>query len=302
MAWMEKMEKDTNGRVHFTAFWGGTLIQHIASWSELLAGSADISKIQPAFFKEQFPLFNLDSSMYYGAKNDDVWFNANKELRANYPQMDAEFKEAVFLAKYAPLPASTYYTNVKRPLRTLEDFKGAMIRVVALRDVGRIKALGGSPQHIPVGDMYMAIQKGMIDGGIGPIEQLKGFKLAEVTRYYLNANDFNTGIGMPYMMNMKSWNNLPADIQEVFIENRQWYEDRLRATALRINEEAIQYTNEMGEHEWFTLSDEDQAKYDEITASVVLDIAQDADKKGLPGTKLLNEAQALVAKYNAEIK
>ena len=79
-----------------------------------------------------------------------------------------------------------------------------------------IKALGGVPVSLPITEVYLALQKGVVKGTLDRLGGLKGFRHAEVTKYiqvvtfiYPSAVFFNT-------MNLKTWNSLPDDIKKVF--------------------------------------------------------------------------------------
>jgi TRAP-type C4-dicarboxylate transport system substrate-binding protein len=50
----------------------------------------------------------------------------------------------------------------KEPIRVLEDFKGKRIRVIGEMASESIKALGAAPAFMGGGEMYMALQRGMV--------------------------------------------------------------------------------------------------------------------------------------------
>jgi TRAP-type transport system periplasmic protein len=58
-----------------------------------------------------------------------------------------------------------HVTNSKRPLRTLDDFKGLKIRVQPNQThLAIFRALGASPVAMDLRDLYLALQQGDIDG------------------------------------------------------------------------------------------------------------------------------------------
>lgn len=51
-----------------------------------------------------------------------------------------------------------------KPVHTLEDLKGLKIRTPGGMQTGYIKSLGAQPVFMPLGDVYLAMETGTIDG------------------------------------------------------------------------------------------------------------------------------------------
>ena len=86
-----------------------------------------------------------------------------------------------------------------------------------------VQALGAVPVAMPMPERYDAIQKGVAEGGVFPLEALKGWKLAEV----VNSTTLNYGsaytTGFFVVMNKEKWASLPADVQKIIEEiNEEW--------------------------------------------------------------------------------
>jgi hypothetical protein len=54
--WMEKIEKETNGRVKIKPFWGGTLVGSRDAIDEMAQGVADIGFVSPGYAKSGYNL------------------------------------------------------------------------------------------------------------------------------------------------------------------------------------------------------------------------------------------------------
>lgn len=75
-------------------------------------------------------------------------------------------------------------TNSKRPIEKPADLRGMKIRVPAdamLLDIFR--ALGASPEQIAFGELYLALQQGVVDGQENPLANIDSSKLYEVNRF-----------------------------------------------------------------------------------------------------------------------
>lgn len=75
-------------------------------------------------------------------------------------------------------------TNSKRPIETPADLRSMKIRVPSdamLMDIFR--SLGASPEQIAFGELYLALQQGVVDGQENPLANIDSSKLYEVNRY-----------------------------------------------------------------------------------------------------------------------
>lgn len=86
-----------------------------------------------------------------------------------------------------------------------------------------ILALGGSPVTMAGGEVYTALQKGVIDGAAWTLVGVKDFKWQEVAGYMVRPT-FGS-ISMMITMNLKKYNSLPP-------EQRKWIDEAGKQTEL----------------------------------------------------------------------
>lgn len=86
-----------------------------------------------------------------------------------------------------------------------------------------ILALGGSPVTMAGGEVYTALQKGVIDGAAWPLVGIKDFKWQEVAGYMVQPS-FGS-ISMMIVMNLKKYNSLTP-------EQKKWIDEAGRLTEL----------------------------------------------------------------------
>src|SRR4030042_6566299 len=65
-SWMAKVEKETNGRVHFTAYWGGTLITPTDAPIDVEKGGVDVASFSSDYPKIGFDLVKNTGTFYFG--------------------------------------------------------------------------------------------------------------------------------------------------------------------------------------------------------------------------------------------
>ncbi len=288
--WMAKVEKETNGRVKFKPYWGGAVIGGNKDAAEELAqGAIDIAFINPSTSNSGFQIAKASMIFFYGA-NLEVGGRVFKELLTEFPEIEKEYKGMKVLC----WGGSMTQLITRKPVRKIADLKGMRIKVLGnVSDA--LKELGVEGLSISNSEVYVGLQKGILDGLIGPIETLEVLKLAEVAKYATIINFYRTHMGMR-MMNLNKWNSLPPDIKKVFENNIEYYGQETEAEASRGNQHAMDVGKKLGV-EFISISKEEIAKFYAPIKTIAQKEAQELDAKGLPGTKILNEAQRLIHLY-----
>ena len=69
------------------------------------------------------------------------------------------------------------FIHTKGVVHKMEDLKGLKIRSHG-PTAETLKCLGGTPVALPMPELYQALQKGVVQGGICPMEGMKGFRIS----------------------------------------------------------------------------------------------------------------------------
>jgi TRAP-type C4-dicarboxylate transport system substrate-binding protein len=104
----------------------------------------------------------------------------------------------------------------KKPVRTMEDWKGLLVQSIAPACAATIEALGGSPVSIPWPDAYTSLDKGVVDAGMYATNQMVIYKMYEVADYVVPV--YMVPTAMIATINLDVWNSLPKDIQDLLLE------------------------------------------------------------------------------------
>ena len=107
-----------------------------------------------------------------------------------------------------------HMTNNERPIRVPADMEGLKIRVMEQPIyIEMMKALGASPTPMAFGELYTALQKGVIDGQENPLAHIATKRFYEVQKFIsLSAHTYGAE---PLLMGMIAWNKLNKKQQEV---------------------------------------------------------------------------------------
>jgi TRAP-type C4-dicarboxylate transport system substrate-binding protein len=295
--WIEKIEKETQGRVKIKPFWAGALYRPKESVLELSKGVADIGGISGAYAPKGFDFEKSMRMIFYGVSDRHLARKVYYEVKAKYPQLEKEFTDAgVKVMAYAGIPPYQLLLAGK-PIRKAADFKGMTLK--ASGDIAKVASgLGGQGIVMPMSESYTALQKNTIDGVFAPYETLKTFRFAEVVKYALELNLASAPAGH-WAFCLKSWNKLPEDIQKVFEDNVEWFGLKIEELVFANEEKGINLAKEQGV-EFMKLPPEELNKVYAVAESTILGEMAQLDAKGLPGTEVYKEMRRLIKAYSGK--
>ncbi|MDO5658701.1 MAG: TRAP transporter substrate-binding protein [Paracoccus sp. (in: a-proteobacteria)] len=109
--------------------------------------------------------------------------------------------------------ARSFY-NSQRPINSIEDLRGLKIRVIQ-NDVfvAMMNALGASATPMPYGEVYSAIQTGVIDGAENNFPSYESSGHYEVAKYF--TLDEHLMVPEAVLMSRTSWDRLSPEDQEI---------------------------------------------------------------------------------------
>jgi tripartite ATP-independent transporter DctP family solute receptor len=106
----------------------------------------------------------------------------------------------------------------EKPIRTADDLVGVRMRVPdgeMFRDLFR--SLGAEPVTVNIRDLYEALKTRRVDGQENPLVITEVNKLYEVSRYMSLTSHMWSGFNL--LANVKFWESLPPDVQQVVDRN-----------------------------------------------------------------------------------
>jgi tripartite ATP-independent transporter DctP family solute receptor len=136
-------------------------------------------------------------------------------------------------------------SNTKRPIKTMDDFKGMKNRVgESTLMIDTHKALGDNPVPMSFGEIYTALQQGTIDGVDTSVIYVQDGNFQEVTKYCTLTN--HTALQMVTFINQEFFDSLPVDLQQVVIDAAAKTTTEQRQIAVEVDEKAMQIMKDAG--------------------------------------------------------
>ncbi len=287
--WAKEIEKRTQGRVKITVFPGGALTQANQCYDGVVKGISDIGMSCFAYTPGRFPVMEaLDLPLGYpdGMVATKV---ANDFYQTIKPKELSNVK-VLYLHAHGP-----GLLHTKQPVRVLADLKNMKIRSTGL-SAKMVEALGAVPVAMQQGSTYESLQKGVVEGTFGPIEVLKGWRQGEVIKYTTDCSGIGYTTAMFVIMNLNTWNSLPADIQNIFeTASREWIEIHGNAWN-EVDKNGKEYTLSL-KNEIIPLSAAEQANWKAAVKPVLDGYIKDAAQKGIDGAANIEKLTNLIDAY-----
>ena len=288
--WINHVEQASGGRIAIRPYWSGSLISSDMSMTEIRHGLADIGLITPIYSRGGVHLLRVQAGFYGGVKTLADQVTVYDCLASQFPQYGRETDGLHVLAvQGGNFPGVLTRT---KPVRSLADLKGLRLR--AQTDaIDVLRDLGADPVNMPMGEVYSALAKGVIDGVVAPADTIKSLHFAEVARHF-TALRLSRGAYPARAMSDKAWRRLPPDLQRLMADSKRVWEDALSRQILSAEQAGIDYAKGHG-IELIPLPAADQQRFDALYNKFALDQARRLTRFGIDGVPVFQQAQRLLA-------
>ncbi|SKA76435.1 tripartite ATP-independent transporter solute receptor, DctP family [Caloramator quimbayensis] len=257
----KKVEEKTNGQVKIQIFPNGQLGSESEVLEQLQAGAVALTKVSATAlttYEDGYNAFSLpyvfnDENHFYKCMESDVV----KELYN-------KTKDKGFIGlTYYDSGARSFYT-AKKAINTPQDLKGLKIRVMGFKSqTDMMQALGGTAVSMNYGDVYTALQSGVIDGCENNETALTIGKHGEVAKYF--SYDEHTRIPDILVISSKVWDSLTADQQKAIQEAAKDSTEFQKPLWKKSVQEAVEQAKSMG----VKFNDVDKKPFKEAVAPMI---------------------------------
>ena len=158
--------------------------------------------------------------------------------------LDKEFQKRVVKTLFWVDYGYIQFFNNKRPLTKPDDFKGLTMRSFSSGDADTLKALGAAPTVMSSSEMYMALQRGTVDGATTGMPAAVSRKIQEVQKFMTEANYTTAQFVM--QANLKWWEKLPQDQREAILKAGKEAEEWIRGAIAQSEDEAEKVIRKAG--------------------------------------------------------
>lgn len=177
----KEVKKLTDGEVRIRIYPDAQLGTQRESMELMQNGALDMVKSNAAeleAFAADYSAFNLP----YLFRDQQHYFNV-QEGEIGEEILASSRKSGFVGLTYYNAGARSFYTS--KPINTPADLKGMKIRVQPSPSaINMVKALGGNPTPLAYGELYTALQQGVVDAAENNIPSFSLSRHSEVSKYY----------------------------------------------------------------------------------------------------------------------
>jgi len=216
----EMVEKATNGKFRIQVFPGGSIFKTPQLFDGVRKGSIEMGYAAPIYWGGKIP----EAAVEFGLPGHMVTYQQAKKLiwgtewlsilRKNYKEHN------IYLL--ADTEISQYNLISNFPCNNASDLRGKKIRATGII-AKAVKLWGGTPVNIEPSEIYVALQRGTIDGAMYPAYSGITYKLFEVANYV-------------------SWPGMVAPDHGAMIANMDAYSELPQAYKDALNEQAEKWS------------------------------------------------------------
>jgi TRAP-type C4-dicarboxylate transport system substrate-binding protein len=288
-SWGKEIEKRTKGAVKFTFFPGGALLKGPEMYDGVMKGVSDLGMSVFGYTTGRFPVMEaIDLPIGYTSG-----WTATMTVNAYYNKFKPkELDDVKVLYLHAHGPG---LLHSKTEVSKLEQLRGMKIRCTGF-SAKAAAALGAVPVAMGQGQAYEALQKGVVEGTLSPMEVLKGWKQAEVIKSTTLCYSIGYTSGMYVIMNKKKWDALSKDVQKVFEEVSKEWISKTGEGWDKADLEGKEFTLSLG-NKIIPLSEAESKLWAFQVEPVIADYAKTLESKGMPGNEYIQFIRESIKKY-----
>ncbi|GBU15246.1 ABC transporter substrate-binding protein [Polaromonas sp.] len=212
-----KINSESKGRIVFEVYPNNQLGNDTDMLSQARSGAIDYFTLSPLILGTLVQSAQISGVGFAFKDYSQVWPAMDGDLGAHVRKQIAA-TSSLFAFEKIWDNGYRQITTSSKPVVTPEDLKGMKIRIPPSPFwVSMFKAFDAAPATINFAEVYSSLQTKVVDAQENPLAIISTAKLHEVQKYCSLTNHMWDGFW--FMGNKKSFNRLPADLQEIVTRN-----------------------------------------------------------------------------------
>ena len=207
------VEEMSDGQMKITVYGAGEQVPAFGVFDAVSSGSHQMGHSGGYFWKGKAPAAQFFTGVPFGLTADEInaWTNRGGGLEL--------WREVYAPFNIYPIPAGNTGTQMfgwfNKEINSLDDIKGLKMRIPGIG--GEVlKRAGGIPVTLPGGELFTALQTGVIDATewVGPYNDLT-FGFQQAAKYYYYPGWHEPGSMLELLINQDEWNALPKNLKVI---------------------------------------------------------------------------------------
>lgn len=268
----EKVEERSKGQLRIEVYPSQQLGSERQCLELLQIGSLDMTKVSGAVMENFAPKFQVLSLPYIFRDRAHAYKVQDGELGKQLLTESEKYRLRGLI--YFDAGYRSFYA--KEEINSPEDLTNKKIRVQeSPTAIALVKAMGGSPTPISWGELYTALQQGVVDGAENNPPSFLTSRHYEVCKFYtLNEHTYVPDI---LVIGTPTWNSLSQEEQSWLTEAAEEAKNYQRKLWVEAEEDALEKVKAAG----VKVSYPDKSLFLERTQSMLESFKEDAEKYDL---------------------
>lgn len=207
-----KIKEESGGKLDIALYSSSVLGQDTAMMSQAISGALEIYGMSLDILAQRSPSAAIFGVGFAFPDYPTAWKAMDGELGGYCRGLSG--KVGLHCLDKAFDHGFRQITMKSKPINGPDDLKGVKIRLpVAPLFISLFQHLGASPTPINFGEVYSALQTGLVDGQENPLILIDTAKLYEVQKYCSMTN--HVWAGIHYSFGNAYWDKLPNDLKDL---------------------------------------------------------------------------------------
>lgn len=272
----EQVTERTDGAIAFEIYPAQSLVTDQQMDQAVASGIVDIGVGSASILAGTIPALNIFGVPFYFDTRDKL----NQAVSVGSPireTLDAEIEKvglnAVFWIPYGSIAMAMR----DEPVHTPAEMKGKKIRSFSATASQFIESVGAAPVVTSGGEQFLALQRGLVDGGLTGWSSFTGRRLYDVAKYAVATDhSYETHFAL---MKQSNWMSLSAGQQQIFQEVGKELESVLLDEVFGVVDDVK--SELAGKMEIIELTPEEKLLWKEATAPIAAQFTDGADPVSL---------------------
>jgi TRAP-type mannitol/chloroaromatic compound transport system substrate-binding protein len=201
------------GRLQIHVYGANELVPAMGVFDAVSSGSVEMGHSGSYFWRGKVPAAQFFTSVPFGMNAQELygWIHHGGGLEL-WRELYEPFNLVPFPVGNTGVQMAGWFN---REINSVADLRGLKMRIPGL--AGEVFNLaGGTSVNIPGGELYTALQTGVIDAAewVGPENDL-AFGFQQIAKYYYYPGWHEPGPSMELIINKNAYESLPKDLQAI---------------------------------------------------------------------------------------
>ncbi|MBI2869771.1 MAG: TRAP transporter substrate-binding protein DctP [Chloroflexi bacterium] len=300
--WSEEIARRTNGAVTIKPYHDGSLLGNTEMAQGLKIGTANLGNLQTGYYNSLMPAHTLDSVPLISGPNPYANVLIERIVWSEFPVFNEEFERENVVNLFVGATAPQIYI-VKKPVKTLADLSGLRVRALGIYYPRMVQPVGMVPVSMSFADVYEALQRGVLDGGITAAVFIRQGQWDKVAKQLVTPGAIPAlAAGIAFVVNKDTWKELPQEVRKIMLEEGKKREALFGKYMVDQDQVSIDASIKEENCALTVLTEAEMQEWTSKVPDFLAEYANDVEARGIPGKEIVERVRELNKLSDAELE